>query len=659
MRTHTQLKVFVAGVLIALASLTIVTAPARRMDAAQPFTKRITLLAQQDLSTLAQAIQDRLLTGARNAERSTVNRYQGKKSDAQPMNSNQPRFLPAVSYSSGAYWAWTAEFGDLNGDGKLDLVVANDCGDPNNCYRNGAVSVLLGNGDGTFQPATSYWSGGGEALSVAIADVNGDGKPDLLVANYYGRDDTSHGAVGVLLGNGDGTFQPAIAFSSGSISGLSLAVGDVNGDGKPDLVVSHRQDFVGDYDGTITLLLGNGDGTFQSPVLFEGTGDTSVALKDVNGDGKLDIVATLSCSRGICNREGSVTVLLGNGDGTFQQSMSYDSGGKGPASMALADLNGDGKLDLVVTNSYGASSVAGVLLGNGDGTFQHVVTHGLGGAGTTSIAVADVNGDGKADLLVINNNESTLGILLGNGNGAFHPEILYNLVVNGPHAVRAADVDRNGSPDLLIANGTGCCPVNAGTVSVLITSTSLTSTALASSSNPSVYGQKVSWTATVTSSGSVRPTGKVQFTWSGNTIGSATLNSVGVATLTKSNLNADTYPLTAVYVGDAANLGSTSAVLNQVVLEATSSDTLTSSPNPSTQGQAVTFTAQISSPTVTPTGPVTFTAGKTVLGTGQLSGGKATLTISSPAVGSTTVTATYYGDSNIAKSSASVTQAVH
>ena len=663
MRTHTQLKVFFAGVLNALTTLTIVTTPAPRMDAAQPFTKRITLLAQRDLSTLAQVIQDRLLTSARTAERSPVNRHQGKKSDAQPMNSNQPRFLPAVSYSSGAYWAWAAEIGDLNGDGKLDLVVANDCGDPNNCYRNGAVSVLLGNGDGTFQPATSYWSGGGEALSVAIADVNGDGKPDLLVANYYGRDDISHGAVGVLLGNGDGTFQPAIAFSSGSISGLSLAVGDVNGDGKPDLVVSHRQNFVGDYDGTITLLLGNGDGTFQSPVLFEGTGDTSVALKDVNGDGKLDIVATLSCSRGICIREGSVTVLLGNGDGTFQQSMSYDSGGKEPSSMALADLNGDGKVDLVVTNSYGASSVAGVLLGNGDGTFQHVVTHGLGGAGTTSIAVADVNGDGKADLLVINNNESTLGILLGNGDGAFHPEILYNLAVNGPHAVRAADVDRNGSPDLLIANGTGCCPVNAGTVSVLINSTSLTSTALASSSNPSTYGQKVTWTATVTSSGSVMPTGTVRFTWQHFTetftIGSATLNSSGVATLTKSNLNADSYPLTAVYAGDADNLGSTSAVLNQVVLETTSTATLTSSPNPSTLGQAVSFTAKISSPTVIPTGPVTFTAGKTVLGTAQLSGGKATLTISSLAVGSTKVTATYYGDSNIAKSSASVIQTVH
>jgi 6-phosphogluconolactonase len=202
-------------------------------------------------------------------------------------------------------------------------------------------------------------------------------------------------------------------------------------------------------------------------------------------------------------------------------------------------------------------------------------------------------------------------------------------------------------------------PFAAGRGSRSVTTTPLRrSTSIISSLNPSIYGQQVTWTATVTPSGSVTPTGKVQFKWSIYTIGSATLNSSGVATLTRSNLNADTYPLTAVYAGDADNLGSTSTVLNQLVLETTSTATLTSSPNPSTQGQAVSFRAKISSPTVIPTGPVTFTAGKTVLGTAQLSGGKATLTISSLAVGSTKVTATYYGDSNIAKSSASVTQTV-
>jgi uncharacterized repeat protein (TIGR03803 family) len=201
---------------------------------------------------------------------------------------------------------------------------------------------------------------------------------------------------------------------------------------------------------------------------------------------------------------------------------------------------------------------------------------------------------------------------------------------------------------------------DAGTVyEVIPQPVPTTTTKLVSSLNPSIYGQTVTWSATVTtSSGSTVPTGRVKFTWSVFTIGSATLDSSGVATFTRSNLSADSYPLTAVYLGDANNPGSTSAVLNQVVTEATTSATLTSSPNPSTPAQAVTFTATISSPTVAANGPVTFTAGKTVLGTAQLSGGKAKFTTSTLTVGSTTVTATYQGDSNIAGSSASVTQTV-
>jgi hypothetical protein len=190
------------------------------------------------------------------------------------------------------------------------------------------------------------------------------------------------------------------------------------------------------------------------------------------------------------------------------------------------------------------------------------------------------------------------------------------------------------------------------------TTKSATAAALVSNLNPSIYGQSVTWTATVTTAGSVVPTGTVAFTWSGYTIGTAKLNASGVATLTKSILNADSYPLTAVSKGDANNLGSASAILNQIVQQTTSSATLTSSPNPSTPSQAVTFTAKISSPTVTADGPVTFTSGKTVLGTVELSGGKATFTTSALATGATTVTVTYTGDSNIRGSSASVTQVV-
>jgi hypothetical protein len=273
-----------------------------------------------------------------------------------------------------------------------------------------------------------------------------------------------------------------------------------------------------------------------------------------------------------------------------------------------------------------------------------------------------VNGDGKPDLLVANSFSNTVGVLLGNGDGTFQTATTYDSGGMGPFSVAVADLNGDRKPDVAVANfcgGTNCLP---GRVGVLLNTTTLgkstTSTSLISSLNPSIYGQKVTWTATVSSSGSITPTGKVRFTWSGYTIGSATLDSSGVASLTKSNLNADSYPLTAVYVGDASNLGSTSAVLNQVVLQTTSSATLASSPNPSTQGQSVIFTATITSPTVMATGPVTFAVGKTVLGTAQLSGGKAKFTISTLALGSTKVTATYYGNSNIAKSSASVVQTV-
>jgi hypothetical protein len=656
------LKKFFVRLLI---SLTIVTALGQVTAAGQ--SKRPSIVAVlPDKSESAQALH-LAGPGIDSSEGIALSPSQTKLHSTRVMTSvNTVSFLPVVTYDAGGALPSSVVVADLNGDGKPDVMVANS--------SSGTVGVLLGNGDGTFLPVVLYPSGGLTAASIVVADLNGDGKLDLAVATCASSgSNCSNGKVGVLLGNGDGTFQAAVTYATGQFATIAVAVADLNGDGKPDLIVANNYSVFG-----LGVLLGNGDGTFQPVVTTNFNGiATSIAAADVNGDGKIDVVmaACVISGKSCASRP---SVLLGNGDGTFQRIANYGSGWYNANSIAVADVNGDGKPDLLVGDlCNSASKCSGgpvaVLLGNGDGTFQPPVSYSTPYE-TTAVAVADVNGDGKADLIatdfcisLTNCTSGTVNVLLGNGDGTFQTALSYNSGAQGAASVAVADLNADGEPDLIVANTCTSNTCAKGTVGVLLNNTveikSPTSTSLTSSLNPSIYGQKATWTATVITTGSVTPTGKVRFTWQyfteTFTIGSAALNSSGVATLTRSNLNADTYPLTAVYAGDAANLGSTSAVLNQVVLETTSTATLTSSPNPSTQGQAVTFTAKISSPTVIPTGPVTFTSGKTVLGTAQLSGGKAKLVISSLAVGSTKVTATYYGDSNIAKSSASVVQTVH
>jgi hypothetical protein len=188
------------------------------------------------------------------------------------------------------------------------------------------------------------YDSGGIADSVAIADVNGDGKPDLVVANYCVPGNCPNATVAVLLGNGDGTFQAAVTYDSGGYAQTSVAVADVNGDGKPDLVVSNQcTDSNCRSEGVVGVLLGNGDGTFRSVITYDSGGYSgySVAVADVNGDGKPDLVVANECANSNCGSDGTVAVLLGNGDGTFQAAVTYDSGGWDPLSVTVADLNGD------------------------------------------------------------------------------------------------------------------------------------------------------------------------------------------------------------------------------------------------------------------------------------------------------------------------------
>jgi hypothetical protein len=249
-------------------------------------------------------------------------------------------FQKAVSYGAGVQSPVSLVAADLNHDGKLDIAVAEDC---SGC-RTGFVGVLLGNGDGTLQPVATYVAGQ-FLVSLAVSDLNGDGKLDLVAADFLS-------SVSVLLGNGDGTFQPAMSFSLSDIP-RSVALGDLNNDGKVDLVISSARK-------TISLFLGNGDGTFQSPVNYAvGDFPESVSLADLNGDGNLDIAVAIGSSKG------GVTVLLGKGDGTFPMVHRF---GAGPAAVfvAVGDFNHDRALDLV-TADFAANTVS--VLMNSGGTF--------------------------------------------------------------------------------------------------------------------------------------------------------------------------------------------------------------------------------------------------------------------------------------------------
>jgi hypothetical protein len=483
---------------------------------------------------------------------------------------------------------------DFDNDGKSDVVVANSGGN--------TVSVILSNGNKTFQTRTDY-PAGATPYSIAAADFNGDGVLDLAVANNYcpSFPDCGEGTITILLGNANGTFQGPVQYSTGpDTDPTSIAVGDFNGDGVPDLAVANNNPNTLNY---VSVLLGNGDGTFQTQQDFlVQSGPGWVALGDFNGDGKLDLAVTNFNSN-------SVSILLGNGDGTFQNAVNYTVG-NGPVSVAVGDFSGDHKLDLVVVNE--SDNTASILLGNGDGTFKRQVTYATGAGGNPlAVVVGDFKGNGILDLAVANNQTQQVSVLLGNGDGTFQPAKGYPTGAN-PVSIVTADFNGDGKVDLV-----------------------LTSTPLGSSP-----GNLVSLLL-------------------GNgdgTFGSSTLYGTGSQAYSAAvgDFNGDGAPDLAV-----ANGGSNTVSILLNTRDTTMS--VVSSGSPSVFGQSVTVTTTLAATIANgnvPTGTVTLKNGNIVIGSGTLVGGQSSVSTTTLPVGSDSLSAVYSGDGNYQPNTVGLTQTV-
>jgi large repetitive protein len=399
-------------------------------------------------------------------------------------------FHPTRVYNSGGQWTFSVAVADVNGDGKLDLITASQCFVGTLCSYNegddGAVGVSLGRGDGTFRAPQTYYSGGGTAYSVVVGDVNGDGKPDILVTNAcVGVNNCTRGAVAVLLGNGDGTFQSAWSYSSGGYQPFAIAVGDVNGDGILDIFVGNNCALTGCGQSVVGLLIGNRDGTFQNPVSIDPAGfdPQSMVVADVNGDGKADLLIVNSATSAD-DWTGKVSVLLGRGEGTFLPARTYSSGGYMGSSLFVADANNDGMLDLIVASLETSSEdhthgVIGVLFGNGDGTFQTAQMYRSGAFDTDGVNFADVDGDGIPDMVTSSacySNDSgsdcgkggVVSVLRGNGDGTFREALLSSSGGIHSKSLAVADLNHDGRSDAVVASVCLTSKCDGGAVGVLL-----------------------------------------------------------------------------------------------------------------------------------------------------------------------------------------------
>ncbi len=351
-----------------------------------------------------------------------------------------PANAPSGAASTGTLFSVV---GDFNQDGLPDLAVTNLADD--------TISILLGNGDGTFKPPVSYPAGSGP-YAIAVSDFNADGYQDLVVTNLF--DNT----ISVYLGKGDGTFAAKTTFATGT-EPFSVTVADLNHDGIADVVVTNQGDK------TVGVLLGRGDGTFQAQTLTTaGTDPAFTVAADFNGDGNIDLVV-------LNGGDSTVGLLLGKGDGTFQP-QALTIVGSTPYSATVGDFNGDGLPDLAVVNL--GDNTIGVLLNNGAGGFAPQVIYATG-VEPTSVAALNFDGTGRQSLAVANNGGNTVSILVSKGDGTFQPQVAFPSTSVAPYQLAVADFNGDGKPDLAVTTfGSNVVGVQLGTQTAVVTLGGLT-----------------------------------------------------------------------------------------------------------------------------------------------------------------------------------------
>jgi Big-like domain-containing protein/VCBS repeat protein len=605
--------------------------------------------------------------------------------------------------------------GDLNGDGKPEIVSAN-CG---SALGPGNLTIYVNNGDGTFQTGV-YYSAGTEAidntnadvypLAVTIADINGDGNNDIVSSNVDGSDIT------VLLGNGDGTVKaPTEGFSAGGFPKTSALVADFNGDGFPDIIVP-------DDNFSFVYLQGYGDGTFRaaqdyySPVSDSGWAyATTIASGDFNNDGYPDLVIGECCDNTV-----GVTVFLSNPNGSLQPGVNYGSGGN-LEGVVVADFDGDGNLDFATSDFQ--NNLVQVFFGHGDGTFTASSPVSTGGTGSFVTVTGDFNQDGHPDLAVVNSNSTniTVSVLLNNGTGGFLPAVVYtvsNTVGNGNDIV-AADVNNDGILDLVVTgqNNPGLLAVLLGNadgtfqtantlsfaynylgnmalgdldgdgkldLAVAVDDNSVgTGLAIAKGNGDGTFQPAVLF-STTTQDVSLNPpapgdvkmldlkgNGKLDVIYSNLSYGTiGVLYNTGNPFGTGMFYDPVEYPaggdVHSLVLADVNQDGAVDVVAADndyagatVLLNGSgSASSLSSSANPAVASQYLTFTSSVAATvrgiTAVPTGSVTFFDGSTSLGVATMINGVAVWGISSLAVGTHSITAQYGGDSNFHSSTSTV-----